>query len=366
MVSLYQPPIGAEVTAIDTPALLLNYGRLTANIDRMAAFVATTQVKLRPHCKTHKCVEIARLQLDAGATGITCATLGEAEALANGDVGDILIANQIVGPIKIARLVRLAGRCVVAVAVDDLENVRQLSLAAVSAGVTIRCYVEVNIMNRCGVEAGEPALELARLVATRDGLVFAGIQAYEGHLQKIMPFSEREARVQREMRGALEARDLIEAAGLPVDEVSGGGTGTSSITARLPWMTELQAGSYATMDARYASVSGVEFQNALTVLATVVSRPKSDTAVVDAGLKAVTPEHGDPVVLIDGATWERFMEEHGVLLLTGEARHLRVGDKIELVPGHGCTTINLHDRFHVMKDGHLVALWSVAAHGYSQ
>jgi D-serine deaminase-like pyridoxal phosphate-dependent protein len=145
------------------------------------------------------------LQLDAGATGITCATLGEAEALANGDVGDILIANQIVGPIKIARLVRLARRCVVAVAVDDLENVRQLSLAAVSAGVTIRCYVEVNIMNRCGVEAGEPALELARLVATRDGLVFAGIQAYEGHLQKIMPFSEREARVQREMRGALEA-----------------------------------------------------------------------------------------------------------------------------------------------------------------
>ena len=177
------------------------------------------------------------------------------------------------GPIKIARLVRLAGRCVVAVAVDDLENVRQLSLAAVSAGVTIRCYVEVNIMNRCGVEAGEPALELARLVATRDGLMFAGIQAYEGHLQKIMPFSEREARVQREMRGALEARDLIEAAGLPVDEVSGGGTGTSSITARLPWMTELQAGSYATMDASYASVSGVEFQNALTVLATVVSRP---------------------------------------------------------------------------------------------
>jgi D-serine deaminase-like pyridoxal phosphate-dependent protein len=358
------PPFFAQV---DTPALVLDKAKLERNIRRMADFVAGGPAKLRPHAKTHKCVEIAKLQLDAGAVGITCAKVGEAEALADGGIADILIANQIVGPLKIARLVRLAERCAVSVAVDDAANVRDLSDAAAAAGATLRVYVEVDVgMGRCGVQPGEPALALARQVRDAPGLAFAGLQAYEGHLQNVTPFEERRARVLEDMRKALTAREYIEAAGLDVGEVSGCGTGTHTVTGRLPWMTELQCGSYATMDAQYAAVDGADYENALTVLVTVISRPRPGMAIVDAGLKAVTPEFGDPTVLVEGATWHDFSEEHGEVAVAGPAEELRVGDKIELVPRHGCTTVNLYDRYHVVEDGSFVDTWRVAARGRCQ
>ncbi len=345
---------------------MLDKAKLQRNIRKMADFVAGGPAKLRPHAKTHKCVEIARLQLDAGAVGITCAKLGEAEALADGGISDILIANQIVGPLKLARLVELAGRCTVTVAVDDADNVRRLSAAAAAAGVTLRVFVEVNVgMDRCGVEPGEPALALARQVDAAEGLVFAGLQAYEGHLQNLLPFEEREARTRADMRKALTAKEHIEAAGLEVGAIGGCGTGTHTITGRLPWMTELQCGSYATMDAQYAAVGGADYENALTVLTTVISR-RPDKAVVDAGLKAVTPEFGDPTVLVEGATWFDFSEEHGEITVGGPAQELRVGDKIELIPRHGCTTVNLYDTYHVTEGGALIGAWRVAARGRCQ
>ena len=357
-------PVFAE---IDTPALLLDKPKLERNIKRMAEFAAGGPAKLRPHAKTHKCVEIAKLQLDAGAVGITCAKVGEAEALADGGIPDILIANEIIGPLKIARLVELARRCKVTVAVDDSGNVRRLSEATVAAGVTLGCYVEVNVgMDRCGVEPGAPAAQLARLVDEADGLSFDGLQAYEGHLQNVVPFAEREARAKLDMRKALFARQQIEAGGLKVSQISGCGTGTHTITGRLPWMTELQCGSYATMDAQYAAVGGANYENALTVLVTVISRPAPDKAIVDAGLKAVTPEFGNPTVLVRGAEWLDFSEEHGEVKLSAPAQGLRVGDKIALVPRHGCTTVNLYDRYQVIEDGALVAEWKVAARGRCQ
>ena len=352
---------------IDTPALLLDKPKLERNIKRMAEFVEAGPAKLRPHAKTHKCVEIAKLQLDAGAVGITCAKVGEAEALADGGIPDILIANEIVGPLKIARLVELARRCKVTVAVDDAGNARQLSEAAVVAGVTLGCYVEVNVgMDRCGVEPGEAAVRLARLVDEAPGLSFDGLQAYEGHLQNVVPFAEREARAKLDMRKALFASQQIEAGGLQVGQISGCGTGTHTITGRLPWMTELQCGSYATMDAQYAAVGGANYENALTVLVTVISRPATDKAIIDAGLKAVTPEFGAPTVLVRGAAWLDFSEEHGEITLAGPAQELRIGDKIALVPRHGCTTVNLYDSYQVIEEGALVAEWKVAARGRCQ
>ncbi len=196
-------------------------------------------------------------------------------------------------------------------------------------------------------------LALARQVDAAEGLVFAGLQAYEGHLQNVMPFEERRTRVLEDMRKALTAKEYIEAAGLEVGEVSGCGTGTHTVTGRLPWMTELQCGSYATMDAQYAAVGGADYENALTVLVTVISRPRPEMAVVDAGLKAVTPEFGDPTVLVEGATWHDFSEEHGEVAVSGPAQGLRVGDKIELDP-----SARLHHgeplrRYHVVEDGAL-------------
>ena len=365
--SPYRAPLGGDRDQIDTPALLLDRDKLERNIAAMAAFAAGGPAKLRPHSKTHKCVEIARLQLAAGATGITCAKVGEAEALADGGIPDVLIANQVVGPIKIARLVALARRCALTVAVDDAGNVAQLAAAATQAGVVIRCYVEVDVgMARCGVPDGAAALALARLVEAAPGLVFAGLQTYEGHLQNVVPLDERVARTGHDMARARAAKEAVEAGGLAVGEVSGGGTGTHMVTGRLPWMTELQCGSYATMDAQYRAVGGADFENALTVLATVISRPRPDRAVIDAGLKGVTPEFGEPTVLVEGASWLDFSEEHGELALAGAAQGLRVGDKIELVPRHGCTTVNLYDQFHVLRDGRLVDTWRVAGRGRSQ
>ncbi|HMK92179.1 MAG TPA: alanine racemase, partial [Thermoleophilia bacterium] len=226
----YAPAPGAARDAIDTPALLLDYDKLSRNIERMAAFAAGGPAKLRPHAKTHKCVEIARLQLAAGAVGITCAKVGEAEALADGGIDDILIANQVIGPIKIARLVALARRCRVTVAVDDAGNVRELSAAAAGAGVTIAVYVEVDVgMGRCGVADGAAALELARLVEASPGLAFAGLQTYEGHLQNVVPLQRRVELAGRDMRRALAAKEAVEAGGLLVAQVSGCGTGTHMV-----------------------------------------------------------------------------------------------------------------------------------------
>jgi D-serine deaminase-like pyridoxal phosphate-dependent protein len=365
--SPYVPPIGAPRDAIDTPALLLDRGRLENNIRRMADLFRDTPIRLRPHFKSHKCIEIARLQLEAGAVGITCAKLGEAEVLADAGVQDILVANQVVGPIKIARLIDLERRSDVMVAVDDVRNVEDLSAAAVEAGVAVRCLVEVDIgMDRCGVRPGEQALDLAHVVASSPGLVFTGLQAYEGHLQEVVPYEERRRRTLEDVQKAIDTRRLIEAAGIPVAIVSGGGSGTHTITGHLDGIGELQVGSYATMDAAYAAAGGVDFENALTVLATVISRPASDRAIVDAGLKAITPEFGEPRVLVDGATFHEFHEEHGELLLEGNACELQVGDKLELIPSHGCTTFNLYDTVHVLRDGRLVERWTVAGRGRTQ
>ena len=362
----YIPEVGAPKSEIDTPALLINYEALDRNISRMAGYFKRGDVKLRPHSKTHKNVQIARKQIAAGAVGITCAKLGEAEALADGGIDDILIANQIVGPIKIARLVQLAQRIRVAVAVDDPVNVRALSQAASAAGLTIHCLVEVNVgMNRCGVEPGEPALRLAEQVAQSEGLVFGGIQAYEGHLVNLMPLQERAARVRVDVQKAVDSRRLIEKHGIAVPVVSGAGTGSFKITMGIDGVNEIQAGSYATMDGKYKQV-GAEFEYALTILVTVISRPSAEIAVIDAGLKGMTSEFGLPTVLVEGATLMGLSEEHGKMTLSGAARDLKAGDKIEILPSHGCTTINLYENFHVMEDDRLKDIWKIVGRGKSQ
>lgn len=365
--SEYRPVEGSSKEEIDTPALLLDGNRLRDNIDTMASLMEDMRAKLRPHCKTHKSVEIARMQMAAGAVGITCAKVGEAEALVDGGISDVLISSPIVGPIKLKRLAALASRCVLATVVDDSDNVRALSAAALEAQVEIRCLVEIDVgMHRCGVATADAAVRLARVVHSSPGLVFGGFQAYEGHLRNLLPLSERERRVAADLRIALEAKELAENAGMSVETITGGSTGTYMFTGRVPWMTEVQAGSYATMDVKYRSVGITDFSYALTVLTMVVSRVSEHRAVVDAGLKAITPEFGPPDVLVPGARFGESTEEQGEIILEGAAPELHVGDKLELVPGHGCTTINLYDYFHVFEDGHLVDVWPVSGRGRSQ
>jgi D-serine deaminase-like pyridoxal phosphate-dependent protein len=349
---------------IDTPALVLDLDVLDSNIARMQAFFADKNARLRPHFKTHKCPEIVRKQLAAGAKGITCAKAGEAEVLAAAGVEDILIANQIIGEKKIARLVELARRADITVAVDDAANVKDLAAAASAAGVTLGVLVEVDIgMKRCGVRAGRPAVELARSIAKQKGLEYRGLQGYEGHLVANEPGPEKTKAVLDALSLLTRTRDALIAAGLPPREVSGGGTGTYALTGSHPVMTEIQAGSYATMDAKYAKIVP-EFGKALFCAVTVVSKLARNRAVGDAGLKAITSEFGMPEVAShSGVKVERLAEEHTVFSLTARAADLRIGDKLLLVPSHGCTTFNLHDRVYGIRKGRIECTWAIAARG---
>jgi D-serine deaminase-like pyridoxal phosphate-dependent protein len=354
--------VGLPMEAVDTPSLLIDVGALERNIGRMAAFFATVPANLRPHFKTHKTPVIARKQIEAGARGITCAKVGEAEALVEGGIDDVLIANQVVGQTKLARLAGLARHARIAVAVDNPDNVAALSAAAQSAGSTVDVLVEINVgMNRCGVEPGEPARLLARRVLDSRGLRLRGLMGYEGHCQNIADRTEREAAVERSFGVLRETQRLLEASGIPVEVMSGGGTGTHDITGRFPWMTEIQAGSYATMDSTYAKL-GLGFECALTLAATVISRPTPERAILDSGMKSITGEFGMPQVKnLPGAKLARLSEEHGTLELQGASP--RLGDKIELIPSHGCTTINLHDRFYGVRNGRVEAVWEIAGRG---
>jgi len=360
---MYAAFVGMGKEEIDTPALLLDLEKLEANLDRMADFFADKPAALRPHTKTHKCPVIAHQQIERGAIGVTCAKLDEAEAMARAGIQDILIANEIVGRRKIERLAGLAGWTEVMVAVDDARNVADLSAAATSKGVSLRVLVEVNVgMGRCGVEPGEPAVALARQVASSPGLVFEGLMGYEGHAVMRPTFEERMKLARAAMALLVSTKKHIEAAGLEVRIVSGGGTGTYNITGTYLGVTEVQAGSYVTMDVRYRDC-GVGFECALTCLATVISTPRPGVAITDAGMKALTPEFGMPeVVGLEGVTVAKLSEEHGALALT-EAASLRPGDKIELIPSHGCTTINLHDHFYALRNGVVEAIWPIAARG---
>lgn len=358
-------PEGTVLAGLDTPALLVDLDALEHNLSLMAAFFAGRPASLRPHTKTHKCPEIARRQLAAGARGVTCAKVGEAEALAAAGIDDILIANQVVGPLKIARLIELAKRARITVAVDDAANVAALGEAARGSGAALRVLVEVNIgMGRCGVGPGRPALALARAVAGQPGLEFAGLMGYEGHLVNIPDADERRARVEAAFASLLETKALIEGAGLPVAVVSGGGTGTYDVTGSYPGVTEVQAGSYVFMDTHYGPLRP-EFRPSLTLLATVVSRVRAEVLIVDAGRKQLSTDMGLPAVEgVAGAELVGLSEEHGRITLADPgAVDLRPGDRVTIRPSHCCTTVNLHDELHAVRGGAVVEVWPIAGRG---
>jgi D-serine deaminase-like pyridoxal phosphate-dependent protein len=286
--------------------------------------------------------------------------------MAEGGVTGILIPNQIVGARKIARLVQLAAWADVMVAVDDPVNMADLDGAAQNKGIRLKTIIEVDVgMDRCGVRTVEQGIALARQIAGSRGLTFEGIMGYEGHCVMAEPFAEREAKTRVAMQTLLSVKRGIENAGLPVPIVSAGGTGTYQVTPTIPGITEIQAGSYITMDAKYYNVGVTQFNRALTVLSTVVSVPRPDLALCDIGTKSVIrdaffglPEVAQP----EGWKLVALSEEHGRLERQGGPL-LRPGDKVELYPSHGCTTINQHDEFFVIHRGVLEAVWPISGRG---
>jgi D-serine deaminase-like pyridoxal phosphate-dependent protein len=356
---------------IDTPALLLDLQAMESNLGYMAEFFAKREIKLRPHVKLHKATPVlAHMQSDPAYTqGLTCAKLSEAECLAQAGLRDILIANQIVGPRKIQRLVSLASYSEVMVAIENEANAEAISQAAAAGGVQVRALIEVDIgHHRSGVQPFEPTLDLARRIVELPGLRFMGLMGYDGHCTMKMPVEEREANSKAANQLLVDASTFLRDAGVEVEIVSGSGTFTYTYAVQVPGLTEIQAGTYLLNDTAFYDAGVTEFQPALTVLATIISRQRrpgsENLAIIDLGRKAIDTYYGLPKVKHPrGATVVGLSQEHGRVTLAGEAEALDVGDKIELWVSDANGTINIYDEFHALQGEVVEAVWPIPARG---
>jgi len=356
---------------IDTPALLIDLDAFEQNLKTMADAVARTSVRLRPHAKTHKSPIIALRQMALGAVGVCCQKVSEAEAMVYGGVPDVLVSNEIVGRVKLARLAALARQARVAVCADHPRHVDDLDEVASWFGVRLAVLVEVNVgSDRCGVEPGEPSLLLAQRISKSRSLRFAGLQAYYGSAQHVRGFEERSAAIRRASDSLRETVDLLGRHDIACEAITGGGTGTFMFEAGSGIFTEIQPGSYIFMDADYAKNLGPaggpvkEFAHALFVYATVISRSTANRAVVDAGLKALSVDSGMPSVFgTPDVEYVRASDEHGKLTIHNPDHPLAIGDRLLLVPGHCDPTINMYDWYVGVRNGRVETVWPVAARG---
>jgi len=357
--------IGTRKQDLDTPVLWVDLDLMEGNIRRLSAFFREVGVGWRPHTKGIKVPAIAHRLIKAGAIGITCAKLSEAEVMAEAGIEDILVANQLVGRQKIARLVHLRRYCDVMTAVDSMENVQAISEAAVRVGVKIRVLIEVDAgMHRAGLEAGQAVLAFAKRIAshTAKGIELAGVMGWEGHTCDITDPEEKHRRVREAVEPIVESAALCRKAGFPMPIVSCGGSGTYSITARIPGVTEIEAGGAVFTDVTYRSW-GVDLDPALFVLATVTSRPTATRAIVDAGRKAMDGQTSLPVPRdLRGVHVSSLHAEHGLLELAAETP-LGVGDKLDFTVGYGDNTVYQHDTLYGVRDGIIEAVWPILGRG---
>ncbi len=365
--------IGMDESEIQTPCLILDLDALERNIKKMGDYAKAHGMRHRVHGKMHKSVDVAKLQEQlGGAVGVCCQKVSEAEVFARGGIKDILVSNQVRDPKKIDRLAQLpkyGARTIVCV--DDIANVPDLSAAAQKHGTTIECFIEIDCgAGRCGVTTPEAVVDIALAVDAAPGLKFTGIQAYQGAMQHIDSYEEREAKIDVAVAMVQNAVDSLAEAGLETELVSGGGTGSYYFEANSGVYNELQCGSYAFMDADYGRILDKdgkridqgEWENALFILTSVMSHAKADKAIVDAGLKAQSVDSGLPVIFgRDDVEYVKCSDEHGVVADPDAV--LNVNDKLRLVPGHCDPTCNVHDWYVGVRNGKVETLWPVSARG---
>jgi D-serine deaminase-like pyridoxal phosphate-dependent protein len=356
--------IGASKNVVDTPALLVDLDVMEGNIERVAGICRTHGVGWRPHTKGQKTPEIIEKELAAGAIGVTCAKLGEAEVLAAGGIRDILIANQIVGPAKMRRLVDLLALADPIVGVDSVAHVEELGAALHGTGRTLRVVIEVDIgMHRAGVQPGAAVVALARAVAAQPGLRFVGVMGWESHAVTIAEPSEKARVVATAVALLTSSAEACRTAGLPVDIVSCGGTGTLPYCAQRRGVTEIQAGGAIFSDMHYRTHYHQDIPVALTLLATVTSRPTATRIIIDAGKKAMSSDAAVPMPLGVAAVRVVLSAEHGTVELAEPSDLPRIGDKLELIVGYSDTTVHLHEEIVAVRNGRIEAIWQIAGRG---
>ena len=360
---------------LPTPALLLDLDAFNANVERMTAHLKKAGRAFRPHAKTHKCPEIARRLIKAGAVGACAAKISEAEALAAGGTTGLLVTSAMIGRHRIERAVKLARlRPETIFSVDDARNARDLSDAAGSARLKLNLAIDLLVGNRTGIEPGEPAAELARTIAKLPNVKLAGLQSYANNAAHVIGFEARRAFSKKAMARAVETRRLIEKSGIACPLVTGGSTGTYNIDTEVDGVTEIQPGSFMFMDMDYNRIGGAggpvyhDFANSLTVLTTVISKTSRNAAIVDGGFKAFstdkpfTPEAKG----LAGVTYAWAGDEHGKLTTAAGPVPAELGDRVEFIVPHCDPTVNLYDSIFVMKGGAVDAVWSITARGKSQ
>ncbi|MEO1719787.1 MAG: DSD1 family PLP-dependent enzyme [Pseudomonadota bacterium] len=355
---------------IETPALIIDLDAFDANLETMRRRAFELGVALRAHGKTHKSADVARAQVErGGAVGVCCQKVAEAEAFVRGGISDVLVSNQITQPSKIARLANLSKRARVTVCVDDASNVAALNDAARMSDTNLGVLVEIDVgAGRCGVAPGAPAVELARAISNAPNLTFCGLQAYNGSAQHIADYAERARVVERVVADAKQTRNMIIAAGLPCDTVTGAGTGSYAFEGASGVYTEIQCGSYIFMDVGYRDIDGEggaympAFRHALFILTSVMSHAKADTAICDAGLKSQSTDSGLARVFDrTDIAYEKASDEHGTIADPGGV--LNVNDRIKLIPNHVDPTCNMHDWFVGVRNGVVECVWPVSGRG---
>lgn len=360
---------------LPTPALLLDLDGFEDNVARMTRYAKEHNRALRPHGKTHKCPEIARALIKAGAVGACAAKISEAEVFAANGVGGLLITTAVIGKHKIERAVRLATeRRDTIFSVDNAQNVRDLNDAAGRARIRFNLAVDLFVSGRTGIQPGEPALGLAQLIASLPHVKLAGIQAYSGGSSHVIGFEPRRKHSMERMAPAVETRRLFEKNGIPCPLLSGGSTGTYNIDSEIDGITELQPGSFVFMDVDYNRIGGQsgpkyeDFRNSLSVLTTVVSKPTDQQAVVDGGLKAFSTDKPfmPEAKGIQGIDFAWGGDEHGRLNLAKASAAVNLGDRIEFIIPHCDPSVNLYDRIYCLRGDSVEAVWKIAARGMSQ
>lgn len=360
---------------LPTPALILELDDFESNVAKMAKHCKDHNRALRPHGKTHKCPEIARALVRAGAVGACAAKISEAEVFSQNGVGGLLITTAVIGKHKIERAVRLASqRKETIFSVDNAQNVRDLNDAAGAAHIKMNLAVDLLVGGRTGITPGEPALGLAQLIDSMPNLKLAGVQAYAGQASHVIGFGERRKVSQEAMGQAVATRKLIEGKGISCPLLTGGSTGTYNIDSDIEGITELQPGSFLFMDVDYGRIGGQDgpkyqdFRNALSVLTTVVSKPSDATAIVDGGFKAFATDKPfmPEAKQIEGISFSWGGDEHGKLSLAKASKAVNLGDRIEFIIPHCDPSVNLYDRLFCVRGDSVEAVWKIAARGMSQ
>ncbi len=374
-----EPIILHEPISIDqlpTPALTIDLDIFDRNIAKMQSHLNTAGLGLRCHTKMHKSPIIARKQIAAGAIGVCCATISEAEVMLAGGITKILITSPVVTDDKILRLLAMCQKSSeVEIVVDYIQGADRISELAGQMKLNIGVLVDLDPgMGRTGIEPGQKALELVRHIGEAcPNLTFNGLQMYIGNCMHVQGFEKRRDKYLHLISKGIETKELLESNGIQVPVFSGGGTGTYDIDAELGALTDLQAGSYAFMDVEYRDIGGqgtetfVDFEPSLFSLVTAISKPQERLITVDAGIKCLATDTGYPEFRdVEGATYHFGGDEHGIIQLNNSSRQINLGDRLSVITPHCDPTVNLYDYYYPYRQGMVTEIWPISARGRSQ